>query len=58
MSIRTFTWLLCVCGHKGAIIESENDQPYSMNAIRLNTKGAQEAPFFAPAKSELNYRMH
>jgi len=29
MTMRTRTWLLCSCGHRGAIVESENDQPYS-----------------------------
>jgi len=29
MTMRTFTKLQCPCSHKGEIVESENDQPYS-----------------------------
>jgi len=44
MTMRTFTKLRCYCGHIGAIVESENDQPYSKEwsstSVRdLDTKG-------------------
>jgi hypothetical protein len=29
MTMHTLTKLACKCGHKGCIVESENDQPYS-----------------------------
>lgn len=29
MTMRTYTHLLCDCGHRGTIRLSENDQPYS-----------------------------
>lgn len=29
MTTHTHTRLVCPCGHKGSIVESENDQPYS-----------------------------
>lgn len=27
--MRDFTWYQCACGHKGAVVVSDNDQPYS-----------------------------
>lgn len=49
MTMRTFTWLQCNCGHKGAIVESENDQPYSKEwsstSLRdLDSKGLYNGP--------------
>lgn len=29
MTMRTITQVCCECGHRGAIVESENDQPFS-----------------------------
>ena len=49
MTMRTFTWLQCSCGHKGAIVESENDQPYSkewtsVGLRELESKGQYNGP--------------
>lgn len=38
MTMRTFTWLQCFCGHRGAIVESENDQPYSKEWSRTSLR--------------------
>lgn len=29
MTMRTYTHLSCTCGHRGTLVESENDQPYA-----------------------------
>jgi hypothetical protein len=49
MTMRTFTRLQCPCGHKGSIVESENDQPYSKEwsstSLRdLDSKGTYAGP--------------
>ena len=49
MAMRTITRLACPCGHQGAIVESENDQPYSKEwsntSLRdLESKGQYQGP--------------
>jgi hypothetical protein len=49
MTTRTHTRLQCSCGHRGSIVESENDQPYSKEwysvGVRdLGTKGTYTGP--------------
>ena len=49
MTMRTFTRLTCACGHKGSIVESENDQPFSTEwsstSLRdLDSKGTYAGP--------------
>ena len=36
MTTRTYTHLSCPCGHRGTIVESENDQPYSKQWTSTN----------------------
>ena len=49
MTMHTFTRLACPCGHRGVIVESENDQPYSKewsstNLRDLESKGQYRGP--------------
>ena len=49
MTMRTHTRLQCSCGHRGSIVESENDQPYSKEwysvGVRdLETRGTYTGP--------------
>lgn len=49
MTMRTITQLCCQCGHKGSIVESENDQPFSKEwssaSLReLESKGHYRGP--------------
>lgn len=55
--MRTITPLACPCGHRGSIVESENDQPYSKEWSRtslrdLESKGQYTGP------NELFAKMH
>lgn len=36
MTMRTYTHLVCPCGHRGTIKLTENDQPYSANYERTD----------------------
>ena len=38
MTMRTITNIKCPCGHKGSIVESENDQPYSKEWSTINLR--------------------
>jgi len=49
MTMRTCISLLCSCGHRGAIVESENDQPFSKEwsstrLQNLESKGSYDGP--------------
>lgn len=56
MTMRDFTWYQCACGHKGAVVVSENDQPYSrmweQTSLR-DLEGSAEQPICPKCKAAL-----
>lgn len=56
MTMRDFTWYQCTCGHKGAVVVSENDQPYSRMWERTSLRdleGSAEKPICPKCKAAL-----
>ena len=56
MTMRDFTWYQCPCGHKGAVVVSENDQPYSKMWERTSLRdlsGSAEQPVCPKCKTQL-----
>jgi len=57
MTMRTYTWYRCTCGHRGAVVVSENDQPYSKMWESTSLKelaGTSEHPVCPKCKAVLS----
>lgn len=54
MTMRTITRMKCHCGHIGAIVESENDQPYSKEWFSTSVRDLERKGLYCGQHSLFN----